>query len=450
MSFLRRGLFFIDTPGIGYSREENTATTYAFLPEADAVIFVTSVEAPISEPEKKFLQDIREHAHKLFIVINKTDLLSPTELDQVLNYINKGISPLVGEPNVRIYPLSAKQALEAKQSNNNQALQQSGIIDFESALTSFLSQEKSKVFLLSILDRALRLLAEFITEHTSVDHQMPELQNGIEIVLRISAQMEALRELIQSNVEIFPAQPAEVVDATIVQAPRVQAIEASQVNPKTGQKRGLVMTRTCPICAAQSQAVWDFFVDWQFAITRDADVRCAFRASHGFCGIHIWQFAQIANAQGINEGYAPLIEAVGGQLQALVGHPAPEDGSVINELIPTVESCPACRVLRQTSEAQIPRLIEEVSTPESRARYSQTLGLCIPHSRLVLFSSPSQEIVDFLISEAVDRLEEISEDMHSYVLKRDALWRNLLNANDENSWRRALLQLAGDRNAVAS
>jgi predicted GTPase len=59
--FLRRGIHFIDTPGIGSSRQENTATTYAFLPEADAVIFVTSVEAPISEAEEIFLQDVRQY-----------------------------------------------------------------------------------------------------------------------------------------------------------------------------------------------------------------------------------------------------------------------------------------------------------------------------------------------------------------------------------------------------
>ncbi|MFZ2098782.1 MAG: dynamin family protein, partial [Anaerolineales bacterium] len=437
-------------PGIGSSREENTATTYAFLPEVDVVIFVTSVEAPISEPEKKFLEDIRQHAHKLFLVVNKTDLLSPAELDQVMDYICEGISPLLGESNVRIYPLSAKQALDGKQGKDNQKLQQSGILEFEAALAAFLSQEKSKVFLLSILDRALRLLDEFRIEYLSIDHSTSRPQNRTALLMRISESMESLREMIQSSAEIFPSQVEEVVDTTIVQAPIEQAIEASQLNPKTGQKRGLVITRTCPICAAQSQSVWDFFVDWQYAITRDEDVRRAFRAAHGFCGVHTWQFGQIANAQGINEGYAPLIESVTGQLQALVGRPATEDASIINTLIPTVDSCPACRVLRQTSEAQIPRLLEEVSTPEGQARYSKSLGLCIPHLRLVLLSSPPLDASNFLLSEAANRLEEISEDMHSYVLKRDALRSGLLNSNEENAWRRALLQLAGERTAYAS
>jgi hypothetical protein len=37
LPFLRRGLEFVDTPGIGSAIEANTATTYGFLPQSDAV-----------------------------------------------------------------------------------------------------------------------------------------------------------------------------------------------------------------------------------------------------------------------------------------------------------------------------------------------------------------------------------------------------------------------------
>jgi hypothetical protein len=42
-------------------------------------------------------------------------------------------------------------------------------------------------------------------------------------------------------------------------------------------------------------------------------------------------------------------------------------------------------------------------------------------------------------------LEEIAEDMHTYMLKREALRRGLLNENEERAWLRALLQLSGER-----
>jgi hypothetical protein len=49
------------------------------------------------------------------------------------------------------------------------------------------------------------------------------------------------------------------------------------------------------------------------------------------------------------------------------------------------------------------------------------------------------------LAEQSSRLEELSEDMRNYVLKRDALRRDLLNANEANAWTRALIQVVGER-----
>ncbi len=77
--FLRRGLYVVDTPGIGSSSQANTATTYSFLPEADAVVFVTSVEAPLTDTELAFVDAIRQYAERVFFVLNKVDLTSPSD-----------------------------------------------------------------------------------------------------------------------------------------------------------------------------------------------------------------------------------------------------------------------------------------------------------------------------------------------------------------------------------
>ncbi len=49
VEILRRGFFFVDSPGLGSAISENTQTTEQFLPEADAFILVTSYESPLSE-----------------------------------------------------------------------------------------------------------------------------------------------------------------------------------------------------------------------------------------------------------------------------------------------------------------------------------------------------------------------------------------------------------------
>ena len=444
VAFLRRGLHFVDTPGIGSARQENTATTYAFLPEADAIIFVTSVEAPLSEAEQRFLQDIRPHAHKLFIVVNKIDLLTHEERDQVLDYVRAGIAPVLGTSTGQVYPLSARQGLEAKLRRDVRGVRQSGMEDLEAALASFLAGEKSRVFLTAILSRALRLLPDPEAGARSSPQQDSEIAADETLELRrLQDSLEVLRAVVQSPEEGWASRTETDADSTVVQAPLERAIEASQLKPKAGLGAALAVTRTCPICAAQSQAVFDFFAHWQYAVSSEQDARRAFSAARGFCRVHTWQFERLASPQGMSEGYAPLIESAMAQLRPLIGR-APEEGAAaVDALLPTSESCPACRLLRQIGSAQMARFMALIATSEGQESYRRSQGLCLPHLKAALLSSPSQEVADFLLGEQANRLTEISEDMHNYLLKRDALRRGLLNDNEEDAWRRALLQLAG-------
>ncbi len=445
--FLRRGLHFIDTPGIGSARQENTATTYAFLPETDAVIFVTSVEAPLSQAEESFLQDIRQHVRKLFIVVNKMDLLTQEEHDQVLDYIRTGITKIIGTTDFRIYPLSARQGLQAKLEGNGEGVLQSGLADFEAALASFLAEEKSQVFLVSILDRAERLLADFKASSRPGPPSHGASANGSRLPEQLLASLETLRTAIQADGAVPLGKVA--FSTAIPPEPLHQAVAASRREQKPSDEQPLGMTRACPICAAQSQAVFDFFVHWQNALMDDEDARRAFAAARGLCWLHTWQFQQVASPLGISEGYASLVETTAAALYRLVERPPQEGAAGIGNHLPSSESCAACQIVRNTGAAQIARFVAYVTTPEGRAQYQRSLGLCLPHLRAALLSSPSQEIAGFLLEEQAKRLEEISEDLRSFVLKREALRRGLVNANEEKAWLRALLLLAGERTAHA-
>ena len=386
--------------------------------------------------------DVRQYAHKLFVVVNKMDLLAQRERDQVVDYIRAGIAPLLGESNARIFPLSARQGLEAKLSSDGQGVRRSGMEEFESAIATFLAEEKSKIFLITILDRTLQLLTDFESEaEISAENSSTPKQ--------LRAAMETLRAAIQSSDEIFLTKADAGADSTVIQAPLEQAIAASQINPKTGEEQTFVMTRTCPICAAQTQAVFDFFVHWQLALSMDKDARSAFRAARGFCRVHTWQFQQIAAPQGISEGYAPLVEETMAELRQMVGQTTQEGAAGLDKLLPTSETCPACRLLREVGVTQLNRFLALMMTAEGQVLYRRSLGLCLPHLQSTLLASPSQDVADFLLREQAHRLEEIAEDMHSYMLKRDAIRRSLLNANEEKAWLRALLLLAGERTALA-
>jgi GTPase SAR1 family protein len=154
---LRLGFTFVDTPGVGSAIAENTATTESFLPEADAVIFVTSFDAPLSEAEMAFLAEVRDHVGKLFLVVNKLDLVSSAEADRVLAYVGEQVRGNGAVP-PRIFATSARGALEAKVSGERAGLAESGLPELEHALVQSLTGEKSRVFLERVCGRAEGLL----------------------------------------------------------------------------------------------------------------------------------------------------------------------------------------------------------------------------------------------------------------------------------------------------
>ena len=116
-----------------------------------------------------------------------------------------------------------------------------------------------------------------------------------------------------------------------------------------------------------------------------------------------------------------------------------------NETHPS--TCPACHVLEEAAKAEVPKFLAWIATDAGRQAYSRSIGLCLPHLQVVLAAAPPQEIVEFLVREQIRHLEKTSEDMQSFVLKRDALRRGLIRNDEENAWWRALIQLTGERTA---
>jgi len=430
VDFLRRGLYFVDTPGVGSARQENTATTYSFLPQADAVIFVTSVEAPLSETEEGFLRDIQGYVRRLFLIVNKTDLLAPHEQDQVLTYIQAGLTDTLKTSNVDVYPLSARLALQAKLENNRKMLESSGLPVFEKRLAAFLAEEKSGTFLVSISDGLASILADLSSDHPDI-HVLRTKVNAFQADLLSG-------ELNKSPLEV------DVSSQEVTRPPTIQKLSEAKA------AQNLRKTRTCLICDAQSRAVFDFFAGFQGDLAKDAQVRKEFASIRGFCNVHTWQFQGVAAPQDLSAGYATLVETAAAALQEIATDFVAQSVESIVDLLPKHENCPACQVLRKEQEAQVSRFLHYVSTPDGQTFYHQSLGLCLPHLKAVLELQPSQEIVGFLLSEQSEHFNDLADDMHSYVLKRDALRRELLNTNEENAWRRALVQLVGERTAHTS
>ena len=146
--FLRYGIEFVDTPGIGSTITANTATTYQFLPDCDAVLFITGADTPITGTELEFLNDIRRYVKNIFFIINKTDILTANELDEVLKYVSSTISTHTIPEIVNVFPVSASKGLAAKRAKDTELYEKSGLKLLEETLASFSFQKKSRIHFL--------------------------------------------------------------------------------------------------------------------------------------------------------------------------------------------------------------------------------------------------------------------------------------------------------------
>ncbi len=155
----RDGVFLIDTPGVGSVYRHNSDAAYAFVPQCDAAVFLTSADPPISDGERSFLHDVRAEAARMFFILNKVDYLTGPDREEALAFTRAVITEALGsEP--RVYPLSARQALAAKSKGDAPGLESAGFASFERDFRRFLMQEKGSVILESVASRARKLVAD--------------------------------------------------------------------------------------------------------------------------------------------------------------------------------------------------------------------------------------------------------------------------------------------------
>lgn len=157
--WLQDGVRLIDTPGIGSVYQHNTDVAQRYLPQADAVLFIASVDQPLGSAELDFLSSIRQHADKIFCLLNKTDYLDADELTESLQFATGQLHSTLNAT-TPLFAVSAKLALQGKRQDLPEAITRSGFPEFERALAEFMIRDKDVTWLRSIARRLLRTLSQ--------------------------------------------------------------------------------------------------------------------------------------------------------------------------------------------------------------------------------------------------------------------------------------------------
>ena len=410
---LRRGFFFVDTPGLGSAIFENTKTTERFIPEIDVLILVTSYESPLSEDEMRFLHYALASVGAVFIVINKQDTVPPDSRAEIIQYVQKTAQSVLGNKAVPPFSVSARDGLAAKQAGDAGRLRDSGVLDFETELVEFLANNRAQMFLSSMCDRTLVEMQTLLGPEA--DGLVPKLQ--------------ALRQQIDPNV---PEEPGR--------------LNQTSFESRAGAVLGLENVGTCEVCKAVMGKTMKFLARYQYDLSTRPRSQEQHAKDGGFCPLHTWHYEQVASPRGVCTAYPALLNLMAEKLRDLAtnGTQEPNDFSS-----PLLESrCPACQIRWATEDQAVASIISRASeSPQPDKLPLSTL--CLPHLQLVLRCTKSESVRKLLLYREAALMERIAEDMQRYTIKHDALRRDLASSEEHNSYLLALQLLVGHRSVNA-
>jgi predicted GTPase len=144
---LRERIVLVDTPGVNDLSLTRAEITYGYIPRADAVLFLLDAGQPMKESERQFLENqlIGKSRDKIVFVVAKSDIWSPAEKTEALEYVKTRLGALVKDPPV--FPVSAQGSLGERGD--------SGIPELVAHLTHFLAEERGRILLSNALGEGI-------------------------------------------------------------------------------------------------------------------------------------------------------------------------------------------------------------------------------------------------------------------------------------------------------
>jgi hypothetical protein len=160
---LASGLALVDTPGVGGVYTEHTAVTAGFLPNANALIFVTDVLKPLTESELIFLRSaaatarLTDDADAQIFVLTKIDGIGAEDLAAMIANTTRKLAEVTERPagSLTIVPVSSDRKLAYLDAGDAEDLELSNFESLELVLWAALGRRRVKV----LLGDALTVLA---------------------------------------------------------------------------------------------------------------------------------------------------------------------------------------------------------------------------------------------------------------------------------------------------
>ncbi len=215
--FCQNGVEIIDTPGLN-DDERMDRISESVIPTLDAIIMVVVPGNPFGISEANFVRNkiMTSDLSRLIFVVNKIDTVRPRDRERCVQGIRKKIEDTVLEKTanmygtdskeyidtkaklggIRIYPISAADALDGRLENDEELVRESGILEFEAALTKLLTEERGMLELAPSVSAIMSKLKEadetIVMRMNAMNMEQEKFQK---------MQLEAIKKIEQSREE---------------------------------------------------------------------------------------------------------------------------------------------------------------------------------------------------------------------------------------------------------
>jgi hypothetical protein len=174
-TFIDHGIEIVDTPGFNDPEGRGESVTVGYLPNADAIIFLTHAARAFKDSEINFLRDriaVQDRDRVLF-AINACDILEGNNDRSDLRTLGeKLLGKRYGSPTV--HQISARDGLTARCNDDKESWTLSGMETFEEHLNNLLVKERGEVQLKRFQNLALGF-------RTEIQNRLEEVSNDLGI-----------------------------------------------------------------------------------------------------------------------------------------------------------------------------------------------------------------------------------------------------------------------------
>ncbi len=411
---LRRGAFFVDTPGLGSAVIENTETTNRFLAHIDALVLVTSFDVPLSQEEILFLRRARDLHRKVFVVVNKLDVCTPRQREEVLGFIRERLAGEALLDGMPLFAVSASEALAAKLEGDAARLERSGLSVFERQLLGYLVSDKSGDFLRTTFDRLASLLA------------FP----GVPGLGQLEDRLEELRTVVADE-KRYTGRMREDQATTVGEVSTSHSLRISR----------------CFVCERMAEETFKFMSRFQYELSHSREKQLLHAARSGFCALHTREYARLASPQGIASGYPNTLLSVAERLRSLLGRDGLRDDwkDGLEGLFPRREKCQACEVVGDCERDVLERFAREYQETERKSDF-EVPCVCLRHLGGILDATAEPGLAKRLVSHSATVLQRTAENLERYALRHGGLHMELVTKEELEAPEKGLCLLVGQSN----